>query len=329
MLQSIEQTLGIAVIDIMSLVAGVVAFLVMLAIYQTALVKDPMKGRVKSLQDRRDALKAGLMTTSKRRSPVKKVDGVGAMRALADKFQLLQKEQTRKVSAQLMQAGFRSNDALVIFQVARLAMPILMGLLGVVMFYGLGVMPSYEGMYGVFCIGMVLIGFKLPDLYIANSKSKRTEAIRKSLPDALDLLVVCAEAGLTLDSALNRVAKETGRAAPELADEFSLTSIELGFLPERRQALVNLSERVDLPALRGVVTTLIQSERYGTPLATSLRVLSSEFRNERLMAAEEKAARLPATLTVPLILFILPSLFVVLLGPAACKVADDFIGKSQ
>jgi len=202
-------------------------------------------------------------------------------------------------------------------------------LLGVVMFYGLGVMPSYEGMYPVMCIGMVLIGFKLPDLYVANTKSKRTEAIRKSLPDALDLLVVCAEAGLTLDSALNRVAKETGRAAPELADEFSLTAIELGFLPERRQALINLSERVDLPALRGVVTTLIQSERYGTPLATSLRVLSSEFRNERLMAAEEKAARLPATLTVPLILFILPSLFVVLLGPAACKVADDFIGKSQ
>ena len=122
-------------------------------------------------------------------------------------------------------------------------------------------------------------------------------------------------------------AKELGRASPELADEFSLAAIELGFLPERRQALINLSDRVDLPALRGVVTTLIQSERYGTPLASSLRVLSAEFRNERLMKAEEKAARLPATLTVPLILFILPTLFVVLIGPAACKVADDFIGK--
>lgn len=326
-MQAIENILGIAVVDLLSIVAGLVAFLVMFAIYQTALVRDPMKGRVKSLQDRRDALKAGLMTTSKRKSPVKKVDGVGAMRALADKLQLLQKEQTRKVSIQLAQAGYRSGDAIVVFQVARLSMPLIMGLVGVIMFYGLGFLPGHAGMYPVYSIASVLLGFKLPDIYVSNAKSKRTDAIRKSLPDALDLLVVCAEAGLTLDSALNRVAKELGRAAPELSDEFTLTSIELGFLPERRQALLNLSERVDLPALRGVVTTLVQSERYGTPLATSLRVLSAEFRNERLMQAEEKAARLPATLTVPLILFILPTLFVVLLGPAACKVVDDFISK--
>ncbi|NVJ68769.1 MAG: type II secretion system F family protein [Alphaproteobacteria bacterium] len=327
-MQGIEDTLGIAVVDLLAIAAGVVAFLVMYAIYQAALVKDPMKGRVKSLQSRRDALKAGLMTTSKRRSPVKKVDGVGAMRKLADKLQLLQKEQTAKISMQLTQAGIRSSDALVIFQVARLTMPLIMGLVAVALFYGMGIMPNQANMYPVFSMAAVLLGFKLPDIYVANLKAKRTDAIRKSLPDALDLLVVCAEAGLTLDSALNRVAKELGRASPELSDEFSLTAIELGFLPERRQALLNLSERVDLPALRGVVTTLVQSERYGTPLATSLRVLSAEFRNERLMKAEEKAARLPATLTVPLILFILPTLFVVLLGPAACKVADNFIGKT-
>ncbi len=326
-MQQIEDILGIQIIDILSIVAGLVAFLVMYTIYQTALVRDPMKGRVKSLQDRRDSLKAGLMTTSKRRSPVKKVDGVGAMRKLADKLQLLQKEQTEKVSAQLTQAGFRSKDALVIFQVARLTMPLIMGLVAVTMFYGMGVWASKANMYPIFSVAAVFLGFKLPDMYVSNVKAKRTEALRKSLPDALDLLVVCAEAGLTLDSALNRVAKELGRAAPELSDEFSLTAIELGFLPERRQALLNLSERVDLPALRGVVTTLVQSERYGTPLATSLRVLSAEFRNERLMLAEEKAARLPATLTVPLILFILPTLFVVLLGPAACKVTDGFINR--
>jgi len=205
---------------------------------------------------------------------------------------------------------------------------LLMGLVGVILFYGLGAMPDYKSMHPVFAIAMVFIGLKAPDIFIGNAKAKRTEAIRKGLPDALDLLVVCAEAGLTLDSALNRVAKELGRAYPELSDEFSLTAIELGFLPERRQALINLSDRVDLPALRGVVTTLVQSERYGTPLATSLRVLSAEFRNERLMKAEEKAARLPAILTVPLILFILPTLFVVLLGPAACQVVDDFINKN-
>lgn len=324
-----EEILGIPTIDLLSMFAGVVAFMVLLAVYQAALVKKPMAGRVKTLQDRRDALKAGLVRTSKRTSHIKKADGVSQLRAIAEKFKLLQTEQTKKLTLQLQQAGFRSKDALVIYQVARLALPLVMGLVGIILFYGMGVLAKYETFHPMMAVALVFFGLKMPDLYVTNAKQKRTDAIRKGLPDALDLLVVCAEAGLTLDSALNRVAKELGRATPELSDEFSLAAIELGFLPERRQALVNLSDRVDLPALRGVVTTLIQSERYGTPLATSLRVLSAEFRNERLMQAEEKAARLPATLTVPLILFILPTLFVVLLGPAACKVVDDFVMKNQ
>lgn len=323
-----SEIFGIQMIDLLSMFAGVVAFMVLLAVYQAALVKNPMTGRVKNLQDRRDALKAGLVRSTKRKSQIKKVDGVGHMRALAEKLKLLQTEQTKKLTLGLQQAGYRSKDALVIYQVARLAMPLVMGLVGILLFYGIGVMAEYKTFHPIMAAGMVFLGLKLPDIYVSNTKQKRTAAIRKGLPDALDLLVVCAEAGLTLDSALNRVAKELGRATPELADEFSLASIELGFLPERRQALLNLSDRVDLPALRGVVTTLVQSERYGTPLATSLRVLSAEFRNERLMQAEEKAARLPATLTIPLILFILPTLFVVLLGPAACKVVDDFIVKN-
>ncbi len=324
-MESIENILGISTVDLLSMIAGLVAFLVMVAIYQTALVKDPMKGRVKNLEGRRDALKAGLITTSKRKSNVKKADGVTVLRTIADKLKLLQNEQTQKISLSLVQAGYRTNDALVIFQIAKLTLPLVMGLIGVILFYGLGMWPDQKSMHPLFAIALVFFGLKLPDIMVANAKTKRTEVLRKGLPDALDLLVVCAEAGLTLDSALNRVSKELGRAYPELADEFSLTAIELGFLPERRKALLNLAERVDLAALRGVVTTLIQSERYGTPLATSLRVLSAEFRNERLMKAEEKAARLPAILTMPLILFILPTLFVVLMGPAACKVADDFI----
>lgn len=324
-MEAIENILGISAVDILSIVAGLVALLVMVAVYQTALVRDPMKGRIKNLEGRRDALKAGLVTTSKRRSNVKKRDSVNLLRTIADKFKLLQNEQTQKVEVLLTQAGYRTNDAIVIFQIAKLTLPLVMGLVGVILFYGLGMWPDQKSMHPIFAIVLVFFGLKLPDIMVSNAKTKRTEVLRKGLPDALDLLVVCAEAGLTLDSALGRVAKELGRAYPELADEFSLTAIELGFLPERRKALLNLAERVDLPALRGVVTTLIQSERYGTPLATSLRVLSAEFRNERLMKAEEKAARLPAILTMPLILFILPTLFVVLMGPAACKVADDFI----
>src|SRR3546814_508062 len=177
--------------------------------------------------------------------------------------------------------------------------------------------------FGAFAV-ILILSYKAPDLFIDNKVSKRSAAIRKGLPDALDLLVICAEAGLTVDAAFNRVAKELGKAYPELGDEFALTAIELSFLTERRQAFENLANRVKLDALKGVVTTMIQTEKYGTPLASALRVLSAEFRNERMMRAEEKAARLPAIMTVPLILFILPVLFVVILGPAACSISEAF-----
>jgi tight adherence protein C len=168
----------------------------------------------------------------------------------------------------------------------------------------------------------VALGFFSPELYISNQASKRQKAIQKALPDGLDLLVICAESGLSLDAALDRVANELGGATPELGEELQLTSIELGFLPDRRQALLNLNRRTNLPSIRGVVNTLLQTEKYGTPLSQSLRVLANEFRDQRMLAAEEKAARLPATLTVPMIVFILPTLFVVLIGPAIIQVMD-------
>ena len=162
-------------------------------------------------------------------------------------------------------------------------------------------------------------------MWLKNKVQKRTSAIRKGLPDGLDLLVICAEAGLTVDAAFGRVAREVGKAHPELGDEFALTSIELGFLTDRRLAFENLAKRIDLDSIRGVVTTMIQTEKYGTPLASALRVLSAEFRNERMMRAEEKAARLPAIMTIPLILFILPVLFIVILGPASCSINDALL----
>jgi len=174
----------------------------------------------------------------------------------------------------------------------------------------------------------VFVGaYKAPDIWLKNKVTKRSKAIQKGLPDALDLMVICAEAGLTVDAAFNRTAKELGKAYPELGDEWGLTAIELGFLNERRNAFENLAMRVDLEAVRGIVTTMVQTEKYGTPLASALRVLSAEFRHARMMRAEEKAARLPAIMTIPLILFILPTLFVVILGPATCSIHDNFINR--
>jgi tight adherence protein C len=202
------------------------------------------------------------------------------------------------------------------------------GIAAIVLIYIVDFWPNWGGVrrYGTVA-GLLVASYKAPDIWLKNKVTKRSHAIRKGLPDALDLLVICAEAGLTVDAAFGRVARELGKAYPELGDEFGLTAIELGFLNERRQAFENLAQRVDLEAVRGVVTTMIQTEKYGTPLASALRVLSAEFRNERMMRAEEKAARLPAIMTVPLILFILPTLFVVILGPAACSISDNFLNR--
>ena len=174
-----------------------------------------------------------------------------------------------------------------------------------------------------------LFGSKLPDLYVKNARSKRLEAVRKSLPDSLDMLVICAEAGLSSDSALKRVVAETSRKASVLAEELNQTALELGFMPERRQALENLAERVPLPSMNAFVNTMIQAEKYGTPLARAFKVLSQEQRTERMLRAEEKAGRLPATMTVPMMLFILPALFIVLIGPAVLDIMDNFIGMGQ
>jgi tight adherence protein C len=238
---------------------------------------------------------------------------------------MLQDEQVVKAQSKLMQAGIRSKDLAFVVIFARFVLPVMLGGFVIVGVYVLDWFPEWGDIKKyLFVAGSLLGCYKAPDIWLGNKISKRSAAIRKGLPDALDLLVICAEAGLTVDAAFNRVAKELSKAYPELGDEFALTSIELGFLTDRRTAFENLAKRIDLEAVRGVVTTMIQTEKYGTPLASALRVLSAEFRNQRMMRAEEKAARLPAIMSVPLILFILPTLFIVILGPAACSLSDVF-----
>ncbi|MCX7676363.1 MAG: type II secretion system F family protein, partial [Alteraurantiacibacter sp.] len=276
---------------------------------------------------RRAELKTGLITSKskKRQSLVRRSEATDRMKETLEGMKVLQESQVKQIQHKLAQAGFRNKELAVVVLFARMVVPIVLGTIGVIVFYWSDMFPDWGSLkrFAGFAT-LVILGYKAPELYLKNIATKRLQAIQKGLPDALALLVICAEAGLTVDAAFNRVARELGRAYPELGDEFALTAIELSFLTERRQAFENLAYRVDLDAVRGVVTTMIQTERYGTPLASALRVLSAEFRNERMMRAEEKAARLPAIMTVPLILFILPVLFVVILGPAACSIADAF-----
>lgn len=166
--------------------------------------------------------------------------------------------------------------------------------------------------------GLILIAAVFgPDLYISNRAQKRQKILQRSFPDALDLLLVCVESGLALDGALARVCRELGRAHPEITQELNRTRLELTLLNDRTQALTNLAERTDLMAFRSLIAALLQSERFGTSLTETLRVLSEDYRNTRLMLAEEKAGRLPVLITIPLILLLLPALFLIICGPAA------------
>ncbi|MBX7535575.1 type II secretion system F family protein [Qipengyuania flava] len=319
--------LGFDVVLVGSILAGVAALAVVFAIYTALTIKDPMAKRVKALEGRREELKLGLVTASakKRQSLVRNSSTTDKVRDTLGSMKVLQQSQIDEMQQKLAWAGFRNKEVAVVLIALRMILPVVLGSIAAILLYGIEIYPDWE-FKRVAALGAALyLGYKGPEIYLSNIATKRTDAIRKGLPDAIDLLVICAEAGLTVDAAFNRVAKELGRAYPELGEEFTLTAIELSFLNERKKAFDNLAFRVNLEAVKGVVTTMVQTERYGTPLASALRVLSAEFRNERMMRAEEKAARLPAIMTVPLILFILPVLFIVILGPAACDISDSFM----
>jgi len=304
-----------------AVLAGMLVFVSVLALGNALVPHDPMASRLRSHQKRREQLRAGILSGNAVND--RKRASVGLLKRLLDRLQLLRGDEARKTTDQLAQAGWRSRDALVVYLGLRLVLPFLGAIAAV--FLLVAFMPQATGMNKLLGVLVAGIVFAFVPVYGLKQAIKgRQTRLRRQLPDGLDLLVICAEAGLSLDAALARVARELGLSCPDLADELGLTSVELGFLPNRRQALMNLTKRTDLPAIRGVVNTLVQTERYGTPLAHSLRVLSAEFREERMMKAEEKAARLPAILTVPMILFILPTLFIVLIGPAIIQVIATF-----
>lgn len=314
--------LGIDFEYVITVMAGLAAFGTVFAVWSGFLARDPMGNRAKRLKQRRSELKAGI--AAPKGNAQRKTHTMGMMRSIAQRFNLLRSETTTKVSSRLAQAGWRSKDAVVVFMVMKLVLPLVFGL-GAYLILGFVASDDLSPLIkNLGPVGAVALGAWGPDIWVKNAVAKRMKVLQKGLPDALDLLVICAEAGLALDASMTRVAGEMEKSCPEIASEFGLTAIELGFLPDRRTALDNLLNRCPLSSIRGVVNTLLQTEKYGTPLANSLRVLSAEFRNERMLKAETKAARLPAILTVPMMIFILPTLFIVLIGPAILRTIDAF-----
>jgi tight adherence protein C len=273
----------------------------------------PIEARLRALQTRRMKTRSEQALASK---PSPKAASIGLMRTVADRLNLLRGSAADQTTRKLRLAGFLSRDATVVFVFVKLALPLALGFLMIALTSVTGIIQLSEDMVLPVCVGAVLAGFVLPEAYVKNVAQKRREALNYLLPEGLDLLTICVEAGLSIDAAFRRVSREMQSTMPELATEFEITAIELTYLPDRQQALENMTERSDSPAVAALVNALRQTEKYGTPLAASLRILSQEFRQTRASKAEEKGARMPALMTVPLMVFILPTLITVLIAPA-------------
>jgi tight adherence protein C len=311
--------------DLIALLAALAVLVAFLAVWQALRGVDPFQRRYSEVMQRRESMRQTMVDTKRTRQ---RVSTAGLMSDVVTRLNLLRSKHAGDARMLLAQAGIRSNEAMIRYLFARLAMPFVFGALVVMDSYGAHMIPVGD-QYRVFvALGAALLGFFAPDVFIKNLVKKRAHQMELGLPDALDLLVICAEAGLSLDASLQRVSRELDLTWPELSEEFGITAGELTYLPERKLAFDNLNARTNMASVRGVVNTLVQTAKFGTPLAQSLRILAAEFREQRLIRAEEKAARLPAMLTVPMILFILPTLFIVLLGPAGMSISDTFSNKN-
>lgn len=321
-----------SVTDPSFMIALVVAVAVFVTVFTAlpAFGGDPLKARMKSVALEREELRARQRVrlaaeADRRRKGLREEHSVG-MRSIVERLDLKRALADENTVAKLRVAGFRGQNPLTRFLFFRLVLPFAGLAIGVIYIFVLGALPDQPPFIKLFvCILLAYAGFYAPVLYISNRASKRKESIQKAWPDALDLLLICVESGMSVEAAFRRVADEIGAQSVDLAEEFVLTNAELSFLQERRQAYENLAARTGLETVKSVSQALIQAERYGTPVAHALRVLSAESRDMRMNAAEKKAAALPPKLTVPMILFFLPVLFAVILGPAGIQVAQQGI----
>lgn len=283
--------------------------------------REKLESRMKSVASRREELKRRSRQTMAKDGGLRHTDE-GFYTNVVNRLNLKTLLEDPTVVDKLAQAGYRGPRPVTLFYFFRFATPFALGAVAAFYLYVLkvGDLPPMSKL--VFVMGAFVAGYYGPNIYIANVASKRRDKIMAAFPDALDLLLICVESGMSVESALQKVSAEVGGTSIELAEELSLLVAELSYLPERRQAYEGLAKRTNHPGIKSVATAMVQAEKYGTPLGTALRVMAKENREMRLAAAEKKAAALPAQLTVPMILFFLPVLFVVILGPAILQIMD-------
>lgn len=315
---------GLGLNDVIAVSAGLAVVTAFFAVWQALRANTSFERRLIHIVDKKEAMRQTALASRRQRQ---RLTPAGVMREFVTRLDLLRSKHATDARMLLARAGMRSRDAMIPYLFARVSMPLVFAFAVLGDRYTLNILPIPPNFALLAAAGAAVFGFFAPGIYIKNVINKRTKRIQLGLPDALDLMIICAEAGLSLDATLARVSRELENACPDLAEELAITAAELTFLPDRRQAFENLNARTDMSAIRGVVNTLTQTAKFGTPLANSLRVLATEYRDARMFKAEEKAARLPALMTVPMILFILPTLFIVLMGPAALGIVDTFNGR--
>ena len=306
---------------LLALFAAVAIFATAMSVLLPTMSRDRLPARMRVMAVERDKMRASRLAdlnkkdgTSLRQSPQ------GFMLEIVDKLDLRSSFDTEEVRDKLKMAGLRGQAPLVAYMFFRLAMPVIVTIAALIYLFLIAQLDHPP----IVKIGIALVvgyvGFYLPNVFVQNQITKRQQSISAGFPDALDMLLICVQSGMSIEAAFGKVAAEIGPQSLELAEELSVTTAELSYLTERRQAYENLAKRTGLPGVKGVSTALIQAERYGTPVGTALRTMAKENRDARMMEAEKKAAALPPKLTVPMIVFFLPVLFVVIIGPALIQV---------
>lgn len=303
---------------LLSMAVAVAMFMTVIGVMLPALKGDKLETRLKQVSSQREKLRRA--SRSQLEQTGLKREAKGTISDITNKLDLQKMLEDPNIAEKLEQAGMRGPRPLVIFYFCRFVLPFLGGLSAFIYIFFIndhGLSTTLK--YGSIVFGLAL-GFYAPNLYVGNVAQKRQQSLMRAFPDALDMMLICVESGMSIEMAFAKVGAEIGTASPELAEELQLTTAELSYLQERRMAYENLARRTGHEGVKAVTMALTQAERYGTPLGDALRVMSKENREMRMSAAEKKAAALPAQLTVPMILFFLPVLFLVVLGPAVIKV---------
>ena len=322
---------------LIAVLAAVSAAAVVFTFGSSLIVRQEMKGRIKRVAIERDKMRAEEMARLRggngnpdgRVSIRRGSEAKSYMKRAVERFDLKKAFQDDSTVDKLAMAGLRGQGELTKFLFQRLAYPV--AIFAIAAVYLLILAPGERPVYLnlVYAIGAGLLGAYLPVILLRNKTQKRQASIRRSWPDCLDLLLLCVEAGMSMEHAFKRVAKEIGAQSVELAEELTLTTAELSFLEDRTRAYDNLGRRTGLDNVKSVMTALIQADRYGTSVGQALRVMAEEGRESRMMDAEKKAAALPPKLTVPLIVFFLPVLFIVILSPAMIQVFTGSVSRTM